>query len=146
MRFLLFFMISFCFIYIKAENPVQSPINKISLTHTGYVTTNSNNNKYWRKYKILKTTSWTAFSLGAAGTIVCVIGKNTDKLLNWNHDNNKGWNTGIGISACMLASSIPMLVFTYKNKQKAKSLLFTASNLSVDLPNGSRHNPLLEFA
>ena len=141
MRFILFFMISFCFIYIKAENPVQLPINKISLTHTRYVTTNSNNmkyEKYWRKYKILKATGWTAFSLGAAGTIVCVIGKNTDKLLNWSHDNNKGWNAGIGISACVLASSVPMLFFAYKNKRKAKNLSFTASSLSVDLPNGNR--------
>ena len=40
--------------------------------------------------------------------------------------------------AALVVASVPMLVFAYKNKRKAKSLSLTASSLSVDLPNGSR--------
>ena len=42
------------------------------------------------------------------------------------------------LSVCLLASSVPLLALAYENKRKAKSLLFTTSSLSVDLPNGSR--------
>ena len=42
------------------------------------------------------------------------------------------------LSVCLLASSVPLLALAYENKRKAKSLLFTASSLSIDLPNGNK--------
>ena len=72
-----------------------------------------------------------------ASTVVCTLGASLDDMRD-NKKKERGWKAAIGLSVCLLASSVPLLALAYENKRKAKSLSFTASSLSVDLSNGSR--------
>ena len=91
----------------------------------------------WKKFRRLCPSGWTAFSLGLSSTVVCTLGASLDDMRD-NKKKERGWKAAIGLSVCLLASSVPLLALAYENKRKAKSLSFTASSLSVDLPNGSR--------
>lgn len=94
---------------------------------------------YWKRYKVLKATGWTAFSLGFATTLVGVFGGAIEETLSGKEP--AVWDalgyTGLGL----VVASVPMLTFGYKNKQKAKkevAFSLAASQLSVDLPSGGK--------
>lgn len=91
----------------------------------------------WKKFRRLCASGWTAFGLGLSSTVVCTLGTSLDDMRD-NKKKERGWKAGIGLSVCLLASSVPLLALAYENKRKAKSLSLAASSLSVDLPNGSR--------
>ena len=91
----------------------------------------------WKKFRRLCPSGWTAFSLGLSSTVVCTLGASLDDMRD-NKKKERGWKAAIGLSVCLLASSVPLLALAYENKRKAKNLSFTASSLSVDLPNGEK--------
>ncbi len=98
--------------------------------------------KYWERYKALKAIGWSMFGVGTLGTAFCVVGKGVDLYLCHQEDYNfkkKMWNTLICSGVVIMAGSIPVLVFAYKNRMQAKKsikLSPACSCISVDIPTG----------
>ena len=98
---------------------------------------------YWRKYKRLKISGWSMFSIGTAAIITGVLGESIDEGTNsnWSPNNGRAWKGVIYSGVAIAASSVPLLTFAYTNRHKAKkraAFSLTTSNLLVDLPTGRK--------
>ncbi len=98
--------------------------------------------KYWERYKTLKAIGWCMFGVGTLGTAFCLVGKDVDLYLGHQEDYNfkkKMWNALICTGGVIMAGSIPVLVFAYRNRALAKKsvrLSPACSCIRVDLPTG----------
>ena len=138
----------FIFVFLLSANIYEqkaSPVNvyrNTNVNYTGIVESDQplgyKQIREWKKFKTLQVCGWTALGAGSAMVVVgsFVFAFATED--KWDGD---GVDPLIALpctGAALVVASVPMLVFAYKHKRKAKSLSFTASSLSVDLPNGSR--------
>ena len=98
---------------------------------------------YWKKHKWLRKYAWAALGLGVCGTVVGWIGEagNTAHTnSNWKED-GKVWDVVLVAGIGLTASSIPLFVFSHKNKRKAKETVefsFRSSNIHWVSPNGMK--------
>ncbi|WP_158712903.1 hypothetical protein [Parabacteroides pacaensis] len=88
----------------------------------------------WKKHKILQACGWSAFGIGGAMMIVGFVG---DVVKNWEGtEHNSQFKilgyTGIGITT----ASIPLFIFSHKNKKKAFSIHTACQTIYVPAPNG----------
>jgi hypothetical protein len=97
--------------------------------------------KYWRRYKVSRAVGWSMFGVGVAGWIGCAYGNVFDYFTNahYGDSNKKTWNalsaTGLGLTVC----SIPVLVYAYTNRSKAKKSVRVypvCTNIKTDIPSG----------
>ncbi|MCI6476548.1 MAG: hypothetical protein SPE38_04630 [Prevotella sp.] len=98
---------------------------------------------YWKKHKKLKRYAYSVLGLGVCSTIVGwigAVGNNAHTNKNWKED-GKAWDVVLVVGVGLTVSSIPLFVFSHKNKKKAKEsveLSLTSSNIHLDLPNGMK--------
>lgn len=98
---------------------------------------------YWKKHKRLRKYAWAALGLGVCGTVVGWIGEagNTAHTnSNWKED-GKVWDVVLVAGIGLTASSIPLFVFSRKNKRKAKETVefsFRSPNIHWVSPNGMK--------
>lgn len=88
----------------------------------------------WKKHKIFKACGWSALGIGSAMMIVGFVG---DVVKNWEGPEHSSTfkivgYTGIGITA----ASIPLFIFSYKNKKEAFSINAGCQTMYVPAPNG----------
>ena len=137
---LVFILLSTISIYGQTASTVKIYRNT-NVNYTSIVESNQpfdyKQTREWKKFRRLCPSGWTAFSLGLSSTVVCTLGASLDDMRD-NKKKERGWKAAIGLSVCLLASSVPLLALAYENKRKAKSFSFTTSSLSVDLPNGEK--------
>ncbi|WP_298113950.1 hypothetical protein [uncultured Bacteroides sp.] len=98
---------------------------------------------YWKKYKRLKKYAWATFGIGVCGTIAGWIGEagNTAHTNSHWKDDGKAWDVVLVAGIGLTVSSIPLFVFSHKNKRKAKETVefsFRSSNIHLMLPNGMK--------
>lgn len=90
---------------------------------------------YWGRYKALKATGWTAFSLGIAATVVGVFGGAIEEYASGKDP--AVWDaisyTGLGL----VAASIPTLIVAYANKNKAYRVSLGADCIATPVVVGS---------
>lgn len=98
---------------------------------------------YWKKHRRLRKYAWAALGLGVCGTVVGWIGEagNTAHTnSNWKED-GKVWDVVLVAGIGLTASSIPLFVFSHKNKRKARETVefsFRSSNIHWVSPNGTK--------
>lgn len=95
----------------------------------------------WKRHKVLKACGWSTLGLG---TTMMIVGFCGDVISNWDEpDYNPGFKIMGYIGVGVTASSIPLFVFSYKNKKKAKqarSLSLNYSNIATPGTNGTMKN------
>ncbi len=98
---------------------------------------------YWKKHKRLRKYAWAALGLGVCGTVVSWIGEIGNTAYtnsNWKK-NGKVWDVVLVASIGLTVSSIPLFVFSHKNKRKAKEAVefaFQSLNIHWVSPNGMK--------
>lgn len=102
------------------------------------------NTVYWKKHKVLKGCAWTALGIGVGGTVVGFIEK-FGSTMNGNNEDAL-WD-GIFISGvCLTVSSIPLFIYSHKNKKKALQAYVLVDNIRVNLPGEMKYSrPALGF-
>lgn len=105
---------------------------------------NYKNTVYWKKHKVLKGCAWTALGIGVCGTVVGFIGEFGSDI---NGNSEEALWDGIFIgSLCLTASSIPLFIYSHKNKKKAIRAYVLVDNIRVTLPSEmKRSRPAFGF-
>lgn len=95
----------------------------------------------WKRHKVLKACGWSTLGVGSAMMIVGFCG---DVISNWEGpEHHSGFKIAGYVGVGVTASSIPLFVFSHKNKKKAKqtgSLSLNYSNIVTPRTNGARKN------
>lgn len=93
--------------------------------------------KYWKRHKTLKRLAWTSLGLAVAyaGVMGTVYGMS--KSLGEGGNNGDAGPIIIIPAACLASASIPLFIFSSKNKKKALSVSAGSGVTLYSLPNGS---------
>mgnify|MGYP005917066535 CR=1 FL=1 len=89
----------------------------------------------WKKHKKYQAWGWTTFGVGSAMMIVGFMGNVID---NWEQPSPRYRFMVLGFTGvAVTAASVPLFVFSIKNKKKARSLRLGSGYLPCPLQNGS---------
>lgn len=122
---------------LEAVQPVRSLASDLWL-HTGEydLPTGYKEPDYWKRHKVLKACAWTSVSAGA----VLIYGGLVWGLASGYVDDikeGKGWAIMMGTGAGLAAASIPLFVYSRKNRKKALRLSTGVGSVQKPLPCGS---------
>ncbi|MDR0938169.1 MAG: hypothetical protein LBN29_02270 [Mediterranea sp.] len=151
MRYLLLILFLACPALGKAANRDSVLIADSPVFSTNVVNPlpNYKSTKYWKRHRILKGCAWTTLSVGGGGMLVGLFGDIVNELDT--DSDSKGdkalWKGVFYSGLCLAVSSIPLFVFSHKNKKKALSVVVSGQALSSPFPNGTaERRPALSVA
>jgi len=102
---------------------------------------------YWKRYKAQRALGWTSLGLGISTVGIGFFGGYIDDLPSRWSDVKPGWKTLFYSGICLTAVSIPLFVFSHRNKREVRSFSMGADCITTPaITGGSRNSqPALAF-
>ncbi len=100
------------------------------------------NSVYWKRHKVLRSCAWSAFGVGLGCTAAGYVGSVASFLTGSQAGVFPVLFTG---GVCLTASSVPLFIFSYKTKKKAKQACLTTGSIQGYSPATNQQQPALSL-